>query len=122
MRFNKEKFWKILHWMLDPVLAFISIFFVLGVLQDYISEKTDFAVEEVQIEEHPTLTLTFGHPLSLNRFFFSLSEIDIYYYKTSSEGAWYSGPLKLGENYHDGEESIHLRKGENTQTQKKTIT
>ena len=112
MRFSKEKFWKILHWMLDPFLAFISIFFVLGVIQDYLSEKADFAIEEVPIQEYPTLTLTFGHPSSLNRFFFSLSEIDIYYYKASSERIWYSDPLKLGENYLDGEESIHLRKGE----------
>ena len=49
MRFNKERFWKIVDWMLDPVLAFISIFFVIGVLQDYFSEKTDFAIEEVPI-------------------------------------------------------------------------
>ena len=112
MRFNKERFWKIVDRMQDPVLAFISIFFVIGVLQDYISEKTDFAIEEVPIQEHPTMTLTFGHPLSLNRFFFNLSEIDIFYYKSTNDESRLSVLLKLGDNHLDDKEIIHLRKGE----------
>ena len=110
MRFNKERFWKIVDLMLDPVLAFISIFFVIGVLQDYFSEKTDFAIEEVPIQEHPTISLTFGHPYSKYKFFFNLSEIDIYYYKVTKDNVRFSGPLKEGDNYLDDSEVIHLRK------------
>ena len=44
-------------------------------------------------------------------FFFTLSEIDIYYYKITPDNASFAGPLQEGNNYLDGNETIYLRKG-----------
>lgn len=102
-----NKFWEGLDWSLIPILGFLSIFFVTGVLEDYVSETANVTNEEVAIQEQPTITLAFGKPGgTLKRF--NKDDFDIYYY-LGENGNFTVVQLKEGDN-ELGDEIIHLRR------------
>ena len=109
-RISRERFCNTLDWIIVPILGFISIFFVTEVWQNYILEVTNISTEEVPIQEHPSITLSFGHPLSVNRMFFEPDQFTIYYYKVNKTSSSFSF-IKLyeGDNEFD-EEIIHLKR------------
>ena len=102
-----NKFWEGLDWSLIPILGFISIFFVTGVLEDYVSETANFTNEEIAIQEHPTITLAFGTPKTSNWRLYDKDQFEIYYY-VGENGNFTVVQLKEGDN-ELGDEIIHLR-------------
>ena len=87
-KINSKKVWDVVDRLLPIVLIFPSYFFIQGVWQDYVTEKSNMSYEELPIEEQPTITLCFDEQRgeAWNRKMFHLNtDINITYYKLVSD-------------------------------------
>ena len=95
----------------------VSLFFVTGVWDDYISEATGIAIDEVPIKGHPTVSIRFGHPYPKDdsRPVFKLGhDFDLHYYRTNlMDGKIYHEKLGLGDADLGNGEIVHLREMRN---------
>ena len=112
MKINRSKTLKILYWIIVPILASLSYFFVTEAWNNYSFGKTNMSFEEVAIKELPAVTMCIGKPTSTpdDRLFFSMFFVEIHYYK---DERYHAQPLSIkleeGEN-HVGDEIVTLRK------------
>ena len=82
-----------LEWVLFIGLGITSIWFAYGVLDNFFSGKTSFALHEEPVTNHPVISIVFNHEINP-------SVIDIYYAPNNEHS--YKKPdyhiLEIGEN------------------------
>ena len=69
---SKNKLLNSLEWGLYLVLSLVSIWFASGVLDNFFTGKTSFALHEEPVTNHPVISIVFNHEINP-------SVIDIYY-------------------------------------------
>ena len=89
---SKNKLLNSLEWGLYLVLSLVSIWFAYGVLDNFFTGKTSFALHEEPVTDHPVISIVFTHQISP-------SEVEIYYDPNSDLGQKPDyDKLEIGEN------------------------
>ena len=75
-------------------LSLIAIWFAYGVLDNFFSGKTSFALHEEPVIDHPVISIIFNHQIP------NISEVEIYYIPNSgfSDKKPDYNKLEIGEN------------------------
>ena len=89
---SKNKVLNSLEWGLYLVLSLVSIWFAYGVLDNFFTGKTSFALHEEPVTDHPVISIVFTHQINP-------SEVEIYYDPNSDLGQKPDyDKLEIGEN------------------------
>ena len=111
LKISKDTFWRILNWMIVPILGSFTYFFVSEAWNDFRFGRTNLSIDEIPVEGHPTMVICMGHPTSRYHFPLNwLEPIELYYYKTPNDNlvsnSTSSMKLQFGENYFDDENIV----------------
>ena len=84
VRITKEKFWKIMDWLMVPILGSLSYFFITEAWTNYRFGRTNMSVDEVPLQEIPTMTMCLDDRKPSPRKWLSFQNIphEIHYFKT----------------------------------------
>ena len=114
IRITKEKVWKIVDWLMVPILGSLSYFFITEAWTDYRFGRTNISIDEVPLQEIPTMTMCLDDRKSSPRNWLSFQYIPhrIFYYKTHKTTLQLLESIELqeGENRLNGNETIILTK------------
>ena len=60
LKMRRDQVFKILNWMMIPILGSLSYFFVIEAWNDYRLGKTNMSFDEIPIQGHPTVVICPG--------------------------------------------------------------
>ena len=114
IRITKEKVFKILDWLMVPILGSFSYFFITEAWTNFRFGRTNMAIDEIPLQGIPTITMCLDDRKSLRTKWLSFEKIphEIYFYKLhrTPDQLLTSIQLHEGENHLNHNETIMLKK------------
>ena len=105
--------WKTLNWIIVPILASMSYFFIKEAWNNYTFGRTNLSIDEIPIQGQPTTIICMGNPKQSDRRVpLAHLDVNLYYYRKDQDQEESSTKwkrLKEGPN-HIQDEIIVLRK------------
>ena len=114
IKITKEKVWKILDWLMVPILGSFSYLFITEAWTNFRFGRTNMSIDEIPLQETPTMTVCLDDRKSSPRKWLSFEKIphEIYYYKMHKTSGQLLASIQLheGENHLNNNEVIILKK------------
>ena len=113
VRITKEKVWKILDWLMVPILGSFSYFFITEAWTNFRFGRTNMSVDEVPLQGIPTMTICLNDRKSSPRNWIRFEKIphEIHVSKFHWKSRQLTSiQLQVGKNHLNSNETIILTK------------